>query len=349
MTAVFLHAGLSHAAANVGFLLLIGRWAERLVGPVAFLGTFLFAGACGTLLSVGWFPFTPAVGASGGVYGAYGLLAGAWARGWRRIPPAFVGRLAAGAAVMLAAQLTVDGLTRGESQVAHAGGLAAGVGAGLVTGLSDRLRAHRTARPAVRFAVRSLTAALFVFVCGGLAAWGALPPLGLRQPLEPAVDRERPLLARLDRLLERWADRTIDDREAAAELRREHLPAWARFAAEHRLERLAARLSPNDSAVLVLRRLPLRSPTSPEPPPTTEDLREALALITAARIEALTALAFGLEGSGTTTQHWTDLLTVELFRRAADDTANEGNRLQQLVGFSRGERPPAAGRRAPPR
>jgi membrane associated rhomboid family serine protease len=92
VTAMFLHSNLAHLAGNLFFLLLIGPLVERLLGPVRFAGVYLFAGIGGTLLGMGWFPASVAVGASAAVYGVYGAGLGCCLRGPRTISWPFVAR-----------------------------------------------------------------------------------------------------------------------------------------------------------------------------------------------------------------------------------------------------------------
>lgn len=70
----FLHAGLLHIAANVYSLIQIGPLVERMYGSSAFLFAYILSGTCGSLLSVAVHPDIVSVGASGAVFGVFGLL-----------------------------------------------------------------------------------------------------------------------------------------------------------------------------------------------------------------------------------------------------------------------------------
>lgn len=74
LTCQFLHAGLLHIAANVYSLIQIGPLVERMYGSTAFLFAYILAGTCGSLLSVAVHPDIVSVGASGAVFGVFGLL-----------------------------------------------------------------------------------------------------------------------------------------------------------------------------------------------------------------------------------------------------------------------------------
>jgi rhomboid protease GluP len=85
VAATFLHIGLVHLVGNAMALFWLGHMAERLYGPLRFLGLYLLAGLGGSLLTV--FAGTQALsaGASGAIWGLMGaLLIGSWRNPDRR-------------------------------------------------------------------------------------------------------------------------------------------------------------------------------------------------------------------------------------------------------------------------
>ena len=77
LTSIFLHANLQHLFFNMFALFLFGIYLERMVGRRTFVLVFFISGILG---NVGYMitapnPFTPAIGASGAVYGLIGALA----------------------------------------------------------------------------------------------------------------------------------------------------------------------------------------------------------------------------------------------------------------------------------
>ncbi len=74
-TCTFVHIGLLHLLLNGYALVYIGSLLEPLMGSVRFGVAYLLAGICGSLLSLYWHDYTISAGASGAVFGLYGLFA----------------------------------------------------------------------------------------------------------------------------------------------------------------------------------------------------------------------------------------------------------------------------------
>jgi rhomboid protease GluP len=73
LTYMFLHGGIIHLLMNMYALLYIGMFLEPLLGKFRFVTAYLLTGICAGLLSVVIHPFTVAVGASGAIFGMYGV------------------------------------------------------------------------------------------------------------------------------------------------------------------------------------------------------------------------------------------------------------------------------------
>jgi membrane associated rhomboid family serine protease len=82
VTATFVHAGLLHLIATIAGLVPVGMVLERIVGPIAFATVYLAAGILANLANLSDSALAVCLGASGAVFGLYGLLAGtlAWLR-----------------------------------------------------------------------------------------------------------------------------------------------------------------------------------------------------------------------------------------------------------------------------
>jgi membrane associated rhomboid family serine protease len=89
VTACFLHSGLAHLGFNMLALWQVGPLIERAVGAARMAPMYLFAGACGNLLSVGYTSWhhggTFTVGASGAISGviAAAMVVSLRVQGWR--------------------------------------------------------------------------------------------------------------------------------------------------------------------------------------------------------------------------------------------------------------------------
>jgi len=77
VTSIFLHADLSHLFFNMIALFFFGTYLERVIGRRSFLTLFLVSGVIGNIgyLLTASDPLTPAIGASGAIYGVVGTLA----------------------------------------------------------------------------------------------------------------------------------------------------------------------------------------------------------------------------------------------------------------------------------
>jgi len=73
VTAIFVHTGIVHLVANIIALYFIGLMVESILGKVKFLIAFLCAGILANLASIMWYQDIVAAGASGAIFGMYGV------------------------------------------------------------------------------------------------------------------------------------------------------------------------------------------------------------------------------------------------------------------------------------
>ncbi len=128
VTAVFLHFGLPHLVVNMVALFVLGPPLAREVGPWWFLLVFVVTGVAGNAVSHYWSPTVGLkAGASGGIAGVLGALAGQSLRarrvGDRHRPWHVLGALAAIYGMLI-------GFGPGSDNAAHLGGLLAGLAIG---------------------------------------------------------------------------------------------------------------------------------------------------------------------------------------------------------------------------
>lgn len=73
VTSTFLHGGIMHLLANMYGLLFVGIFLEPLLGWKKYLLAYLLTGILASLASVLWYDATVSVGASGAIFGLYGI------------------------------------------------------------------------------------------------------------------------------------------------------------------------------------------------------------------------------------------------------------------------------------
>lgn len=73
ITSVFLHGGFIHLASNIFGLLFVGIFLEPKLGKTKYLTIYLITGAFASLTSIWWHDATISIGASGAIFGLYGL------------------------------------------------------------------------------------------------------------------------------------------------------------------------------------------------------------------------------------------------------------------------------------
>jgi membrane associated rhomboid family serine protease len=73
LTSIFLHGGLMHLAANMLGLLFVGIFLEPLLGKTKYAAIYVGTGIIASATSIWWYTATISVGASGAIFGLYGL------------------------------------------------------------------------------------------------------------------------------------------------------------------------------------------------------------------------------------------------------------------------------------
>ncbi|HEY4323030.1 MAG TPA: rhomboid family intramembrane serine protease [Mucilaginibacter sp.] len=74
LTSVFLHGGLMHLLGNMYGLFFAGIFLEPLLGRVKFASAYMICGIVSSAASIWWHPATVSIGASGAIFGLYGVL-----------------------------------------------------------------------------------------------------------------------------------------------------------------------------------------------------------------------------------------------------------------------------------
>jgi rhomboid protease GluP len=138
ITPIFIHAGLLHLLLNSYALWVVGTQVEKLYGSARFLLIYLLSGIGGVAGSYFGQIFLqkpydlPSVGASGAIFGLFGVLAVFGFRYRREMPPAIRRAMTAGVLPVIAVNLIIGFSIRFIDNSAHIGGLLTGAALTLI-------------------------------------------------------------------------------------------------------------------------------------------------------------------------------------------------------------------------
>lgn len=129
LTSVFLHGGIVHLLSNALGLIFVGELLEPLLGRWKFTLVYLGTGILASCASIWWYPATVSIGASGAIFGLYGLLL---ALLLRRVFSAEFSKIFLWITLAFVGINLFMGLTGGIDNAAHVGGLVSGFVIGLL-------------------------------------------------------------------------------------------------------------------------------------------------------------------------------------------------------------------------
>ena len=191
VTAMFVHSSIMQLVANLAGLALVGYMLERLAGHVTFAVVYFASGLLTSLIELSAHPVSVSTGASGAVFGVYGLLLASlmWGlvrRGTLTISLDAVRPVSPGAFVFLLYHV----VTHGTQPTAEFGGLVAGFIFGVVStrGISE------CTPPPRRIAAAAVATAIIAVIC-------AVPLRGLCDVM-PEIERLVALEIRTARVYE---------------------------------------------------------------------------------------------------------------------------------------------------
>ncbi len=162
LTTAFLHASFLHIAVNMYALWIVGAYLERMLGRWRYLALFLTSAVGGSVAvlllagpeSAAW--FTPVVGASGAVFGAFAAILMVLRR---------TGRDATQILVLIGINLVLGFVVQGISWQAHLGGLITG-------GVLGAVYAFAPARSRLAWGVTGTAAVAAALVAASLLKYG---------------------------------------------------------------------------------------------------------------------------------------------------------------------------------
>jgi rhomboid protease GluP len=187
-TSMFLHFGVIHLALNMAALWDFGRLAERLFGNWTFLAIYLLAGISGAMASLLWHPSVNSAGASGAVFGVFGMVAGYLVHKELGVPLSVIKRHWGVTLPFIGYNLFIGATVPGIDNAAHVGGLAAGLALGYVLArpLDAAARKFSTARLAILGVAAIACASLLVRPLGAVAE-NARAELGVHEAIQAVV------------------------------------------------------------------------------------------------------------------------------------------------------------------
>ncbi len=145
LTSMFLHGGLVHVLVNMFTLVIAAIMLEFLIGSTRFIFSYMTCGIVASCMSIWWSADTVSVGASGAIFGIYGVLL---AFALTKTFAAELGKsMLATLLIFLGLNLLLGFLMPGIDNFAHIGGLLTGFLIGLIISFSIRLRCSGRSNP----------------------------------------------------------------------------------------------------------------------------------------------------------------------------------------------------------
>jgi membrane associated rhomboid family serine protease len=126
VTPIFLHIGVLHLAFNSYALWIVGPQVEKLYGGPRFVILYVLTGVAGVAASYFYHPLAPSAGASGAIFGLFGVLLVFGIRYRKNIPPHFARAVGTGVLPVIVLNLIIGFSIPGIDNSAHIGGLLAG-------------------------------------------------------------------------------------------------------------------------------------------------------------------------------------------------------------------------------
>jgi hypothetical protein len=123
---VFIHIGWLHIIFNSYALWIVGPQVEKLYGSARFVILYVITGVAGVLGSYLFHPFSISAGASGAIFGLFGVLLVFGIRYRESIPPFFKRAVGTGVLPVIFINLFIGFTIQGIDNSAHIGGLIAG-------------------------------------------------------------------------------------------------------------------------------------------------------------------------------------------------------------------------------
>lgn len=132
ITPIFLHIGILHLAFNSYALWIVGPQVEKLYGGPRFFLLYVLTGVAGVAASYWYHPADPSAGASGAIFGLFGVLLVFSFKYRKTVPAFFSSALGRGILMTVGINLLIGYTIPQVDNAAHVGGLLAGCALGVV-------------------------------------------------------------------------------------------------------------------------------------------------------------------------------------------------------------------------
>src|SRR5213592_945060 len=132
VTPIFIHIGLLHLFFNSYALWIVGPQVEKLYGSTRFVILYVVTGVAGVFGSYFYHPQSISAGASGAIFGLFGVLLVFGIRYRRSIPPFFKRAVGTGVLPVIVINLIIGFTIPGIDNSAHIGGLVTGAALALL-------------------------------------------------------------------------------------------------------------------------------------------------------------------------------------------------------------------------
>jgi rhomboid protease GluP len=235
-TAMFVHVGVVHIAMNMWGLWNIGRFVERALGTMIYLVVYVLSGWAGSVVSVFMKPMTVSAGASGAIFGVFGVMLAFVLRPRRSVPVAALRSLRGSVFSFLAINLWLGIKIPSIDLAAHGGGLVCGFLLGAVLSHELTPEARRAANR------RTVLLGAAVAVALGVATWtlrGRVPDF--EAMLKQFGTVEHQVLVTYNDARQKTLDRELSNQEFADVIERDVLPPWRRIRIDPAVYRNAPR------------------------------------------------------------------------------------------------------------
>ncbi len=138
LTSIFLHSGIMHLVFNMVGLLTVGIFVEPALGKNRFAFLYILCGICASITSALYHPIAVGVGASGAIFGMYGIFLSLLLT--KFFPSDFKKAFLFSTLIFIGYNLLM-GISRNIDNATHIGGLITGIIAGFI--LSPKLKSEQ--------------------------------------------------------------------------------------------------------------------------------------------------------------------------------------------------------------